>query len=220
MPLPIIAVETPQQRTCASYKVARLGMHPFMEMVFTETVNDVVALTIVSATDTDDDSKFDTLVVSVTTTGPGAADWREEIVGKSLVKSDDSVLGVCESLLGDSVKLVTGIDADPTGVVLIYTRINGFGEVVARPALGGTSYTRALSAAVPSQFSKMQEVLGTVAFTLVSAVIAQLGLTASPQDIGAALQTLAASGSNLDSFIVQELEALQEAIDNGEVNLD
>jgi hypothetical protein len=224
MPLPILtAQETPQQRTCASYTVKRLGLYPSMEMVFTETVSDVVILTVTSASDTNDDSKFDTLEVTIQYSPLSSSvyqDWVTEIVGKTILKVDDSSFGVCESVGENlSIKLVEGVDSDPTGLVLHYIRINGFGEMVSRPALNGLSFLRTMSARVPAQLAKMQEVLGTVSFTLTSAVIAQLGLTASPQDIGAALATMAASGDNLDSFIVRELEALQGDIDDGTVDL-
>lgn len=224
MPLPILtAQETPQQRTCASYTVKRLGLYPSMEMVFIETVVDVVTVTITAASDTNDDSKFDTLVATVQyspLSSPVSQEWVTEIVGKTLLKADESTFGVCDSVGEDlSIKIVTGVDANPTGLVLHYIRVNGFGEIVSRPVLNGVSYIRTLSARAPAQLAKMQEVLGTVSFTLATAVIAQLGLTASPQAIGAALSAMAATGDNLDSFIVRELEALQEAIDDGDVDL-
>lgn len=225
MPLPILtAQEIPQQRTCASYTVKRLGLYPSMEMVFTETVADVVTITITGASDTNADSKFDTLVATVRyspfSSPLAQQDWIIEIVGKTLLKTDDSAFGVCESVGEDlSIKLVEGVNADPTGLVLHYVRVNGFGEIVARPALNGLSFVKAMSARVPIQLAKMQEVLGNVSFALASAVISQLGLTATPQAIGGALMAMAATGDNLDSFIVRELEALQEAIDDGDVDL-
>lgn len=217
MPLPIVPpVEAPEQRTCESYTVRRLGAHPSMNMVFTETVTDVVSMNVVAAVDTDEDGLFDLLSVSLQYP---YIFLPSDTAGKELLKADNSSFGICASLTGGlrQIILAAGVATDPTGEVLHFSRVNGFGELVARPAVGGKTYTRRLSAEVPEQLTKMQQVLGTVAFNLVLGVLTQLGLSANPLDVVQALQTMAGQGDNLDSFIVRELESLEEDIANGDV---
>lgn len=221
MPLPILAIpETPQQRTCAYYKVNRLSMYPYIEMNFTETVTEIVIVTVISATDEDDDQLFETLVPTVQYSALPSTytqDWTLEIVGKTLLHENNSVFGVCASVLEGKIVLVEGVVVDPTEQVLHYVRVNGFGEIVSRPSAGGKSTTTSLSARVPAHLVKMQEVLGSVAFNLVSEVLNRLGLSATPQEIGGALMAMAAVGDNLDSYIVRELENLQESVDADEL---
>src|SRR4051812_48441433 len=125
MPLPLITpVEVPQQRTCASYTVKRLGIHPSMEMRFVETVTEVLRFEVTSAS-VNENELFDHLILSPIGYPPSVL---VELVGRTLNTGSDVVFGVCESVDDTTLVLVEGLETDPTGTVIYCTRMNVFGE--------------------------------------------------------------------------------------------
>lgn len=84
---------------------------------------------------------------------------------------------------------------------------NVFGHPTLVRAMGGREWQIELSAAVPEQLARMQQMLGTVMFTVVKNALIALG---HPEITDADIMATVSQIEDIDSVIATQIEAIEE----------
>lgn len=98
------------------------------------------------------------------------------------------------------VTLATPPSADLTGATIGVVQINEFGGPVYYRPSRGRSWRIGLSGSDPSNFAQMVQSMGMIFVGAIAAGLTELGLSATQEQIVAAVQSLATKGTTIDSL--------------------
>lgn len=204
--------ETPDATLVVEYAVNRIGRDANLKVVFAEVVFDTEDPIPVDAfEDADADGAFEVLTVS---------EWkgRTDLIGKEVFTEAKVSLGTItafadETVLEDStvvpakVTLSAGVaTADPLNLTL-RTHMTGIEVPAYRMARGGRRWEARFGTGFADGASLVQQLMGAAYYNAVAVVLIQMGVTFTPQELVAAIT---ATGSNIDSFIAEQGEVVEE----------
>lgn len=92
---------------------------------------------------------------------------------------------------------------------------NVFGTPLNMAAQAGRQWYATVDSMDADALKYMQDMLGMVHFAAAKVVIAQLGLTVTDADLGAAVQAVSAKGLTVEHYITTEIEKLEVARQGG-----
>lgn len=209
------ALDIPTKTTQSGYTLNRLGEFVTLDLEFSETIDDVAEAALTAVQDVDGDGVFETLVV------PALAPLFDRLVGLPLALADGTPLGTAVAV--DAAAKSVVVTGAPTpamvGGVVRVRRINHFGIPVDRTADNGRTYRVKLTTQDPAQRERLLTILMTASFNLVSQTLTQAGIAFTPGQLVGALQALAAQGVNLDTFLVEEFQRVEQDRRAGQVAL-
>lgn len=203
----------PESTTVAGFTLQRLAA-PVLRVKYNETTRgwlDVLVSEKVDAT---------TLVINEFIDNPSAAP------GIELFLADDTSIGTISDYI--VLPAVPATETDPgspakgqatiTGVglaadapaTLKRAMLNAFGIQAQLPVVGGRQWELVFPSEIAASAAKMQSMLGSITVAVVAAALAQLGVVKTVEEIGAAVQAMAAAGDSLDSLIASEFEQLEK----------
>lgn len=106
--------------------------------------------------------------------------------------------------------LSAGLTAAALAVPMAVVEKMPVGTTAYQPLPDGSGWTISLYGGNPQAMQEMGNLLGGAYFQSAKAVIAKLGLTVADADLMSAIQALAAEGTNIDGFLAQQGEAIEQ----------
>lgn len=192
----------PEATLVTSYRVDREGVYPHVILAFSEVsrllgyeTSDITGI------DENEDGIFEALLIP---------DWhaREELIGSPVYDETGSAVGNVSAVEGDVITLDTPLVEVPVSLGAQLRTITG------SLAWGSVASGRSWELRLPTNSNAVAEFLGAklgaALFSAVKAVMAVTPVAVSDAEILAAVQTLAAQGWNIDSFIAMQAEEIEK----------
>lgn len=220
----------PEHTTIEQYNISRLGRGISVNSVFTETIDERVQFTVLSAEDPTDDGLFE--VVRTTTFGSTSDSELPPLSGSLITTPDGTWVGHVRSTEFISevsasasssaapshckILLSGGLTSNSTPV-MISRRTNTLGNISHVPAPAGRQWVITLRSDNDNQKVIMQGLMMKIMIDTITVALEELGVSKTPTQIFNAAMGLAGRGINIDSLIVDELETLEKGRRSGDI---
>lgn len=204
--------EVPDATLVVEYAVNRLGQDANLKVVFAEVVYDTEEPVAVDEfVDADSDGSFEVLVVS---------GWagRTDLLGKEVFDTNKTSLGTVEaftdtstledgSVVPPQVTLSTPLASNAPLSITLRKHMTGINVPSYRVARGGRRWEVRFGTGFPSGAALVTQLMGAAYFNAARAVLDQFGVSYTQESLVAAL---GATGANIDSFIAEQGEVVEE----------
>lgn len=192
--------QQPEATLLQSYRVERGGRFPLVVLSFAEVSKAWANSTLsVVGVDADEDGLFEALTLE---------DWDgQNLVGQKLFDQTKTLIGTVTAMDAATFTLNAPIAVLPTQVWL--EAFTSIGTLSWDVVPGGRQWEIALPMNSPALVNYVGGKLGAALFNAVKAVLALTSASVTDLEILGAIQTLAAQGLNVDSYIAAQGELIE-----------
>lgn len=205
---PIIDIEQPKFSLVSQYTVTRYGKYPVVRVGYIECVHLLGPDVPIVAASANEEGEYTTITVDGYTDDPS-------VVGRTLAWPDSTVIGTVTDTTttpeGTVLTLSVPLPVSPVGQSVALVEMMPVGTLAYRPSRNGKQWELAVDGSDPLAMQRMGQMLGTVYVKAGMLLLQQLGVTTvTVAQVQAAVQALAATGTNIDGLLAQEGEKLEQ----------